>query len=60
VVYRFLGEPGSAGFFYLVYRFLGEPGVTSVGGGMDVGQVEESEEEHYDWRDYLRVKDYNF
>jgi len=27
---------------------------------MDVGQVEESEEEHYDWRDYLRVKDYNF
>jgi len=27
---------------------------------MDVGQVEESEEEHDDWRDYLRVKDYNF
>jgi hypothetical protein len=24
---------------------------------MDAGQVEESEEEHDDWRDYFRVKD---
>jgi hypothetical protein len=31
-----------------------------LGGGMDVGQVEESEAEHDDWRDYLRVKDDNF
>ena len=27
---------------------------------MDVGQVEESEAEHDDWRDYLRFKDDNF
>jgi hypothetical protein len=28
-----------------------------LGGEMDAGQVEESEEEHDDWRDYFRVKD---